>query len=435
MGKKVLMIFSVFFGLFSVAAFAAVESVKVSGDITTYAVSRSDFNLGSQIPAAPFIADRDRVPADTVSVLASVARLKFDADLIEDVSARVMLVDERIWGKQSDDIYAEEAYFTLKNFLKIPLTIKVGKQPVHLGNDVILGDFDGPTNLAASAGSAFHAGWIDDLSPRKNPEGIVAEYDFSQVAPLKLTSGYLKINESGSATRDDTNIYFANLGLIIQNYPVFELYYIARDTEHKTEKDHVENFGGKLTIKPIDPLILAFEAVFQSQHQSPLVDPFGDPDPKSETAWLACAYAQYSFSNLPWKPALSVDFSIATDKWDTMDENVSVASISNAILYDTNGMVMGATLTARPMSDLGVKLRYANIQLWRPAKVNFSEYAYYVMTNNKHIGNEVDASALYDYTEDVQLGVEADWFLPGKAYDESNREAARQVLGTMKVSF
>ncbi|MBN2830680.1 MAG: hypothetical protein JXL82_00160, partial [Candidatus Omnitrophica bacterium] len=62
-------------------------------------------------------------------------------------------------------------------------------------------------------------------------------------------------------------------------------------------------------------------------------------------------------------------------------------------------------------------------------------YQTYTMTSNKHLGNAIDITATYDYTEDVQLGLTAGWFAPGKAFDTSNRRTASQVIGSMKVTF
>jgi len=118
-----------------------------------------------------------------------------------------------------------------------------------------------------------------------------------------------------------------------------------------------------------------------------------------------------------------------------MYEDVSCASITNAIIADTDGIVAGATLSARPTTDLGVKLRYLNARFYKANVPIYSNYAIYTLTGNREIGNELDASATYDYTEDVQLGVEGGFLLPGHAFDESNRRTASQAIGKVKVSF
>jgi len=439
MAKKVLMVFSVFFMLFTVAAFAAVENVKVSGDITVLGVERSNFNLGSNDPA--YLLGKTSV-AKNVSVIASVANLRFNADLTQDIAATVTMTDERVWGCQADSIYASEAYITFKKFFNSPLEIKIGLQPVRLGDGILLGDFNGPTNEFSTG--AFHTGLIDDLSPRKNPEGILLTYDFSEWVPLKLTSGYVKVNEGDPATRDDVNVYFANLGYIYNNMPVAEIFYVGKKTQKGTtfgtfapgsadsmdSPKGVDNLGARLILSPIKDLAFLFNAIYQHPDRGDAYD-----DSRLKSAWLASVAAQYSFTKLPWSPVFSVDFGIATDRWNTMYEDVSCASITNAIIADTDGIVAGATLSARPTTDLGVKVRYLNARLYKANTPLYSNYANYALTTNREMGNELDVATTYDYTEDVQLGVEGGVLMPGHAFDESNRRNASQAIGKVKVSF
>jgi hypothetical protein len=421
-------------------SFAAVENIKVSGDLTAYGVVRSDFTLGSHDPAV--YLGKATAANDDVSVLASVANLRFEADLTEDILATITMTDERVWGLAADNVYASEAYVTIKNFLNSSMTIKVGKQPVHLYEDVIFGDFDGPTNFLATSGSAFDKGMIYDLSPRKNPEGIVAEYDFAAIAPLKLTGGYLKINEGGTswtnaALNDDTNVYYADLAYMYKDIPIASLFYVGRHTQDKAivnlvpnGKNNVDNYGARFVVSPMQDLILLVGAIYQYQNQTNLTP--GDVR-ESAMGYLLCV--QYTLSQVAWKPVLGFSFSFASDKWDIMYENASNASIMNAVVADTDGLVAGATLSFRPLEDLGVKIRYANARLYKANTMIYSNFANYAVTRYKEIGNEVDVSAVYDYTEDVQLGLEGGVFMPGRAFAKSNRETAKQAIGTLKVNF
>ncbi|MCK4326390.1 hypothetical protein KAW55_06505, partial [bacterium] len=63
------------------------------------------------------------------------------------------------------------------------------------------------------------------------------------------------------------------------------------------------------------------------------------------------------------------------------------------------------------------------------------------------LGDELDITLTYDYTEDVQFGLCAAWFNPGGWFDDlqqggndltanANRdETATQIVGSVKVSF
>jgi hypothetical protein len=432
MAKKILMVFSVFFMLFTVAAFAAVENVKVSGDITVLGVERSNFTLGSEI-TSPITGVASH--GDSISVIASVANLRFNADLTQDIAATITMTDERVWGLQADSIYASEAYITFKKFLNSPLTIKIGKQPVRLGDGILLGDFDGPTNMLSTG--AFSTGLIPDLSQRKNPEGILFDYDFSEWAPLKLSAGYVKVSEGFADQNDDVNVYFANLGYIYKNMPVAEIFYVGQKSQDKATinlipnaKANVQNLGARLILSPVKDLAFLFNGIYQYQNKNT-----EDADNNLRSAWLASMAVQYSFTKLPWSPVLSFDVGMASDKWDVMYEDIACASIMNALIADTDGIAAGATLSARPTADLGVKLRYLNAHLYKANTPIYNDYSYLVMTHNRDIGNELDVSTTYDYTEDVQLGIEGGVFMPGRAFDESNRHNASQAIGKVKVSF
>jgi len=60
---------------------------------------------------------------------------------------------------------------------------------------------------------------------------------------------------------------------------------------------------------------------------------------------------------------------------------------------------------------------------------------YYDMNDKTSLGNALDITATYDYTEDVQFGLTAGMFACGKAFASSNDRTATQVIGSMKVSF
>jgi hypothetical protein len=93
------------------------------------------------------------------------------------------------------------------------------------------------------------------------------------------------------------------------------------------------------------------------------------------------------------------------------------------------------------MDDLSVKARYANIALVRKMRTTTMSSAYdgsnYTMDRSKReLGDEVDLSLTYDYTEDVQFGLSGGYFKAGHAFSKSvHNESASQVIGSMKVSF
>ena len=55
------------------------------------------------------------------------------------------------------------------------------------------------------------------------------------------------------------------------------------------------------------------------------------------------------------------------------------------------------------------------------------------LSGKSNLGQEVDITATYDYTEDVQLGLTMGCFAPGDAFH--NDRMATQAVASMKVTF
>ena len=51
------------------------------------------------------------------------------------------------------------------------------------------------------------------------------------------------------------------------------------------------------------------------------------------------------------------------------------------------------------------------------------------------VGQELDLSANWDYTEDVSFGLLAGWFIPGEVYYDGKADPATDLVGSVKVSF
>ncbi len=62
-------------------------------------------------------------------------------------------------------------------------------------------------------------------------------------------------------------------------------------------------------------------------------------------------------------------------------------------------------------------------------------FGYTMVDGKKDLGNEYDLGLAYDYTADVQFGLNYGLFVPGKAFHAGNRKSASQVVGSMKVTF
>lgn len=134
--------------------------------------------------------------------------------------------------------------------------------------------------------------------------------------------------------------------------------------------------------------------------------------------------------------------------WDAMFEDQTFGHIINAVMGFTNVTLLGATASAKPMQDVTAKLDY--VTAWfnkrfpegREAILSGVQGANrFEMGKTRRIGQEVDLSLTYDYTEDVQFSLLGGVFMPTKAINEQetaidkDRATAVEVLGSMKVTF
>src|SRR5208282_2922781 len=82
-------------------AFAAIQNVKVSGDITSTFVDRDNFDLG--LTAGDYGESSnswDPVGLKKQHVFITQTRVRVDADLSDNVSTTVGLVNERAWASE-----------------------------------------------------------------------------------------------------------------------------------------------------------------------------------------------------------------------------------------------------------------------------------------------------------------------------------------------
>src|SRR4030042_5211917 len=151
MSRKLLIAFTAALFVLAGTTFAAVENIKVSGDIAVTAVNRNlamgnDEENFTHLPSVAFGPN-----VDEEDFVFSQVRLRFDADLTEGVSAVVRLINERMWGSEDEDngniglvttgdtgnragllqggdteIDLDLAYIEMKEFLYQPLTLDVG---------------------------------------------------------------------------------------------------------------------------------------------------------------------------------------------------------------------------------------------------------------------------------------------------------------------
>jgi len=468
MSKRLVLVFCALFVMAAcVPAFAAVQNIKVSGDILARMINRQNFDLtkGNGVNFE-----------DEISVFNTVVRLRVDADLTDNVSTVVRLINERDWDVatvSSTDIDLDLAYVTMKEFLYAPLTIAIGRQELHFGNDMIIGDGVGndpnasvvniggigtnqTTNYAEATG--YTNAVNGDLAYRKAFDAIRATLDYD---PLVIDVIFAVIDENtvaGADNNDDVNLYGINAGYQFDDKwsTSAEAYWWNKDQQNTANKnDRVVTIGARVSTNPTQKLNLQQEVAWQG----------GDKlDTNSVTrernAWASQTMVTYvpgwrhdpvfgmvySYFSGDADPASTGGATIGKEyhAWDPMFENQTAGRILNALLPQWNAHNVDLMAIVKPdfIDDVTLRIDWIYQCLSKGLSTNMSLVNDYnpsidFAADKKELGQEVDLTVTYDYTEDVQFGLCLDWFFPGRALTVRNlqSEVANEVIATCKVEF
>src|SRR3989338_4117483 len=133
----ILAVFAVAF--LAAPAFASVQNIKVSGEVNNTWLVRDQFDLGSTVNTDSYYQN----------LLITQTHLHVTADLTDNVSATVALLNERAWDEDqndnANDMDIHQAYVTLREMLYSPLTVIIGRQHFAYGNSFVV-DSDGTNN-------------------------------------------------------------------------------------------------------------------------------------------------------------------------------------------------------------------------------------------------------------------------------------------------
>jgi hypothetical protein len=505
MGKRLILVLAIALVVCSMSsAFAAVQNIKVSGDILMRAIDRQNFTLNE--------ADKYHVSGFT-----SQTRVRFDADLTDNVSACVRLLNERSWGNDNggnlmggpgimatpitttgDEVVVDLAYVSLKEFLYSPLSFTIGRQELRFGNALIIGDVD--TNSPRADFIPYANEWQIpwDLSLRKSFDAVRATLNYE---PLVVDVIYAKINENDvwwgtvgpagifgltPAEKNDVDLYGVNASYDMSALGfkgTTDLYWFSKINRwgsannplilppplgpQTLKKDSVNTIGFLTRGQIVNNLTSSLEAAFQFGNSA--WDGINNANAKRR-AWALQVTANYDLKDVKtigkYSPEVGAIYGILSgDKkvnnrntmWDPMFEDQTINNIANAILPHTNSQYIALKASFKPMEDVTVSGVWGYYLLWVKDQAGFLPSTYgpllpppafgppgfYALSDNndKYLGQALDITTTYDYTEDVQFGMTLGYFNPGTAFDKTAApnwkfdENAVQMIGSMKVTF
>jgi len=475
---KALFVLALALGI-AVPAFAETQNVKVSGSIDSYAFYRADYDLLENNDASVANVGATAIPgqthtgsaaqrSDTDSFFRTNTQVEVSADLTDNVSTVINLVNQRDWNATAIDgastgnttnaatnefdVELDLAYVQMKEIFYTPLTLTIGRQDLWFGRGFIIGN----NNTAWDQQAITQA---DEYSVTTAFDAIRATLDFN---PWTLDFVYSKIDENSNNPEDDIDLYIANVNYKFAEYnAVAEGYYVGQydrgtlaSATIGADTNVTSTWGARVQFDPISQITLGGELAYQGgKFQSTLALPTRDRE-----AWAADIFGTYRWDNT-WKPELTLEYVFFSG--DEADASTS----SSSSWSGWNGLYRGRFWTAyadfrefvyatadavdqsatfnqqfiqvkgalKPMEDLLLEASFT--YLWTDEDVHTTAGVLTSSTRDDEIGYEFDVQATYDYTEDVSFGLLAGWFIPGDFYISPVDATATDLVGSVKVTF
>lgn len=479
--RKMLLIAVLALALAAAPAFASVQNIKIGGDIESTYLVRDQFDLGGGSHLTN-TQDYDQ------RFFFTQTRLTVGADLTDNVSATVGLLNERPWGEEAqaaedNDVDLNLAFVTLREMLYSPLTVVIGRQNFKYGNSFIIDSGGTNNNIAGASGLN---GVADDMTKRTAQDAIRLILDYNPLT-VELLASKIDANNNGgfNPNDDDVDLYGINANYNLGDAwkTVAEAYYFAHINNSVAnaaagtaglKADSMFIPGLRASTNPIKGLNVQGEVAWQLGNKAS-TSTTSSNDNVARHAMGAQVIANYMLpfeQTAKWSPVVTGVYTFvsgqndATDNgvnaggavggghnddwraWDPMYENQGGGTIYNTLFDLTNAHILALSGQVAPIEDVTLKGTWTGMWVDRAVNDNGLGYAYLtqrlpgttagtltqVVSTNTNVGTEIDVDAMYDYTEDVQLGVSAGWFTPGEYFMIAD-ETASQYLGKVNVRF
>lgn len=411
-------------------AFSAVENVKVGGDIGIYGVLRGDF--GTDLPEN--LPGGINIPrGEDLHFFQTSARVYVSADLSENVSTMIRLINERDWGTaNTTDINLDLAYIKVSDLLTPGLNLTIGRQEIELGEGLVVGSAYNAYNYPVDLGAP-------DLGLQKAFDAVKIDYSASAI-PLNLTAFLSKINERYTDDRGEQTLYGLDIGYKVGEVANIDVYYVRRDTDRNPPAHPTDaklDTAGLRVVAGIPAITgLSLKAEYAKQ--------FGDDETAANNDYEGSALllgVAYQFA-ANMEPQIKVNYLLLTG-----DDNpagdiknwvpVFPSNIGSRIgplfyAYDAvNGITNGE-------SNLSVINLGFSIKPVEKVKVALDGYLQKLDEGTPDdIAKEIDLSVEYKHTEDLTIGLTLGKLLAEDVIENAPRNGkdAWQAIVSMKISF
>ncbi len=413
-----------------VPAFSAVENVKVGGDIVVKGIYRNNFDFHRK--------DANHPNRDGNSCLYTGARIYVSAELTDKVSAMVRFLNEQDWGRNGvnptdneRNVLTDLAYIKVSDLLVPGLDLTVGRQEIQIADGLVVG-----SAYRASTSNYTYT----DYGLQKAFDAIKLDYAFT-AAPVTVSAFKAKTEELyDNRTGSDTDLYGLDVVIKGENL-VINPYYVAF-VKNAPKTNQLNTIGLKIGWQPMEALSISGEYAKQFGKDKATRDDY--------KGWAATIGVDYKFATnmSPTISAMYADFSgrktTATDwkNWvPVFPSNIAsrVGRIAYPALFSDgegsydigNGsgvrsFKLGFGL--QPIEKVGLSLDWFNLTAKETAG-NIDDA----------VGNEIDLTVNYAYSEDLKFGLELGYLIAGNYIEDTlgknNTKNAWQAIATMQVAF
>ncbi len=473
---------------FSVPAFAETQNVKVSGSIDIYHFHRDGYDLVdgndagtsavlSGVPGISHSSD-DNNRSDGDDWFMTITQLEIAADLTNNVSTVINLINQRDWNAGADEfspgpfgadssfenefnIGLDLAYVQMREIFYAPLTLTIGRQDLLFGRGFIIGwnPQDYPTGLGTIM--------ADEFTQIQSFDAIRATLDFN---PWTIDFVYSKIDENAHDPEDDKDLYIANVNYKFAEYnAVAEVYWVTENDRatlvgtgspfsgdggfgDSTRNNDTHTIGGRVQFDPISQITLGAELAYQ----------FGDfraaasnPE-RDRAAWAFDVFGEYRW-DYEWKPMVGIEYVHLSGEDDlsaTADEYNAWNGAYRGPIYGWiqdyrefywesgfgGDQIAGQNIqhvniygSLQPLADL--KLTASWFYFWADETQHLIPTDPSSIELDDEIGWEIDTAVIYNYTEDVTFSFYANWFVPGDMFAEPEDATASEYISRVTVTF
>ncbi|MBU4376500.1 MAG: alginate export family protein [Candidatus Omnitrophica bacterium] len=478
--------------------YAETQSIKLSGDIIMRWIDRKNYDFNQWNANGVAVGTRDNNAADA-NYFMTTAEIQLDADLTDNVSATIRVVNQRDWNVRIWDggdhingyVYPSDtghtasndefkidvdlAYVTLKEFFFAPLTVKIGRQDLWYGKGFIIGanGWQDPQHQLSG----------DEWSVLNAFDAVRATWDAS---PWTLDLVYAMILENDIGANDDEQLYGANLGCDLSQYnnAEAELYYFIKNdrslrkvagggaSSAMKDGNTVHTIGMRGSFDPHEAITLWAEGALQVGTYYRGTTQI-DERPRGAGAVDVGGEMRLWQDQYAWKPKLGAEYIYYSGEkidedvnntdhryggWDRMYRGKVDSAIHEWYNYLYTNSINNATVNDRGDTNLHQFILMGSLQPMDNLKVSGRWIDFWLAQDainvfgggNRHVGNELDVELNYDYTEDVSFGLLGAWFWSGDHYispeqysasvvsggsNSKSKNVATELVGTCKVTF